>query len=364
MTSQAPDRRTKAIFWILLGLSSTYFAEVTVGNLLFPFFTPFALLVAVPLYALHILVLSAYVVRDRTANLRALFFAGMLFGLYEAYITKVIWDPYWSFAADFRAFGIAVPQTTLLILWYHNFFAFIIPLIICEVMCTNSSKVLDSIPTWIRDMFARHRLKKTAIVVGVVFGLMESVVSKSPLVALASILSGAAVIALVMYYLRDVRGSHRFTLDELLPDRGQSKKLLMALLLFYAVMTPLLLPENLPGLWPQATVWALYALAFTFLYFTLGDKVPQVAPSPETPRGLPKEERAFRWRVWWLFIGVYSAVAMFMSLGLQLLSAVFTLFFHVAGMSLGLFIICSTAYLVVKRRRRLRNRVPSAFDNP
>jgi hypothetical protein len=364
MTGQAPDRRTKTGFWILLGLSSTYFAEVTVGNELFPFFTPFTLLIAVPLYALHILVLSAYVVRGREANLRALFFAGMLFGLYEAYITKVIWAPYWSFAADFRAFGIAVPQTTLLILWYHNFFAFIIPLFACEAMCTRSSKMLDSMPTRVRKMFARHRLKRTAIILGVVFGLVESVVSKSPLVALASVLSGAAVIALFMYYLREVKESNRFTLDELLPDRRQSKKLLMALLVFYAIMTPLLLPENLPDLWPQVTVWALYAVAFTFLYFTLGDRAVTSTPSPETPYCAPKEERAFRWRMWWLFIGVYSAVATIMSFGLQLLSAVFILFFHVAGMSLGLFIICSTAYLTVKRRRRLRNRVPSASDNP
>lgn len=363
MTGQAPGRRTKVIFWILLALSSTYFAEVTVGNELFPFFTPFALLVAVPLYGLHILVLSAYVVRGREVNLRALFFAGMLFGLYEAYITKVIWDPYWSFAADFRAFGIAVPQTSLLILWYHNFFAFIIPLIVCELMCTSSSKVLGSMPTRIRHMFARDRLKRTAIIVGVVFGLVESVVSRSPLVALASVLSGAAVIALFMYHLREAKESQRFTLDELLPDRRQSKKLLMALLVFYAVMTPLLLPEKLPGLWPQVTVWALYAVAFTFLYFTLGEKAEPVTSSPETPLGLPKVERAFRWKIWWLFIGVYSAVAMIMSFGLQLISAIFTLFFHVAGMCLGLFIICSTTYLIVKRRGRSRNQVANAYDN-
>jgi hypothetical protein len=355
MTGQLPDRRTKIIFWILLGLSSTYFAEVTVGNLLFPFFTPFSLLLAVPLYALHILVLSAYVVRGREVNLRALFFAGMLFGLYEAYITKIIWAPTWSFVADFRAFGIAVPQTTLLILWYHNFFAFIIPLGICELMCTRSSRILDSMPTRLKNMFSRHRLKRTAILAGVVFGLVESVVSESPLVALASILSGAAVIALVMYYLRDVRGSHRFTLDEMLPDRRQSKKILIALLVFYAVTTSVLLPEKLPGLWPQVTVWALYAVAFTFLYFTLGDKFPQAASPLETPREMPKKEGAFRWEMWWLFIGVYSAVAAVMSLGLQLGSAVFTLFFHVTGVCLGVFIICSTALWLVKRGRHARN---------
>lgn len=352
MQDMPVDRRTKIVFWILLGLSSTYFAEVTVGNELFPFFTPFTLLIAVPLYTLHILVLSAYVVRDREVNLRALFFAGMLFGLYEAYITKVIWDPYWSFGPDFRAFGIAVPQTTLLILWYHNFFAFIIPLIACEIMCTNSSKILDSMPKRIRRMFNRQRLMKTAIAVGLVFGLVESTVLKSPLVALASILSGGAVIALVMRYLREAKGSNRFTLDELLPDKRASRKLLIALIAFYALMTPLLLPENIPGLWPQVTVWTLYVVAFVFLFFTIGRRAPRLAPPPERPRGLPKDEMAFRWKVWWLFVVVYCATATTMSFGLELISAVFTLFFHVAGVCLGLFILFSTVLLIVRRRGR------------
>ena len=356
MIDSSPDRRTKVVFWILLGLSSTYFAEVTVGNVLFPFFTPFALLVAVPLYTLHILVLSAYVVKDREVNLHALFFAGMLFGLYEAYITKVIWDPYWSFIGDFRAFGIAVPQTTLLILWYHNFFAFIIPLLVCEIMCTNSSRVLQAMPSRIRDSFRPEKLKRTVIIIGIVFGLVESVVSRSPVVSLASVLSGAAVLSLFMYHLTHARGASHFTLDELLPDRRESKKLLAALLVFYAVMTPLLLPESIPGLSPQMTVWALYAVALVLLYFTLGRRATPAQRSSCPLTGLSAEESASRWRLWWLFIAVYSVVATTMSFGLQILSAVFTLSFHVAGVCFGLFIICATVASLLKRRGRFRDR--------
>ena len=55
---------------------------------MFPFFDPFSVLVTCPLYALHILVLGSIVLRHPRPLFASLFFAGVIFGLYEAYITK------------------------------------------------------------------------------------------------------------------------------------------------------------------------------------------------------------------------------------------------------------------------------------
>lgn len=73
MTCTPPDRRTKYLFWILLGLSSTYFAEVTVGNELFPFFTPFTLLfhVAGMCLCMFIVCSTAYLIMKRRGRSKA-----------------------------------------------------------------------------------------------------------------------------------------------------------------------------------------------------------------------------------------------------------------------------------------------------
>ncbi|MFO7944382.1 MAG: hypothetical protein R6U51_08825 [Anaerolineales bacterium] len=63
---------------------------------MFPYFHAWGLLVVVPLYGLHILVLAHLVYRSPQPHFPSLIFAGMLFGLYEAYLTKVLWDPPWG----------------------------------------------------------------------------------------------------------------------------------------------------------------------------------------------------------------------------------------------------------------------------
>ena len=79
---QAPSRKLRLFFWFILGAFSVFFAEVTVGSSMFPFFDPFSIFVTCPLYALHILVLSSIALRHPRPLFASLFFAGAIFGLY------------------------------------------------------------------------------------------------------------------------------------------------------------------------------------------------------------------------------------------------------------------------------------------
>ena len=83
--------KAKYLFWLIMGALSTVLAEVVAGSSPFPFFDAWGILVVFPLYTLHILVLSYIVFRKCVPTLKNLFLAGALFGLYEAYITKVLW---------------------------------------------------------------------------------------------------------------------------------------------------------------------------------------------------------------------------------------------------------------------------------
>jgi len=78
-------------FWVVLGILSTYFAEVLSGSQPFVFFIEFGYVGIIPLYALHTLVLSALAIRPkRPFSIRTLYLFSNLFGMYEAYITKVL----------------------------------------------------------------------------------------------------------------------------------------------------------------------------------------------------------------------------------------------------------------------------------
>ena len=89
----APPRRVRWLFWVILTAFSVFFAEITIGSMMFPFMDPFGLLVTCPLYGLHILVLATIVLKRGRASFASLYFAGNLFGLYEAYITKALVEP-------------------------------------------------------------------------------------------------------------------------------------------------------------------------------------------------------------------------------------------------------------------------------
>jgi hypothetical protein len=65
-----------------------FFAEVAGGSAPFPFFDGWGLYAVLPLYTLHIVFLSFAVLRPgRRVPITALFCAGAVFGLFEAYIS-------------------------------------------------------------------------------------------------------------------------------------------------------------------------------------------------------------------------------------------------------------------------------------
>src|SRR5512138_349608 len=135
----APSRRVRMLFWLILGALSTFFAEVVCGSAPFALVDGGGLLLVLPLYGLHTLVLGTLVLgRPGRVSFGALFLAGVLFGLYEGYITKVLWNPPWD-AEAFRLGGVAVLSTLMLALFWHPFMAFIVPLFAGECLLTGSS---------------------------------------------------------------------------------------------------------------------------------------------------------------------------------------------------------------------------------
>ncbi|NIA12564.1 MAG: hypothetical protein GWP08_00695 [Nitrospiraceae bacterium] len=107
---------------------STAFAEVTCGSDRFPFFLPWGILMVTPLYTLHLVCLASILARTRRLTWPGLCFAGALFGMYEAYITKVLWAPDWGLELAVPFAGVMWLHVVLLVFWWHPLMAFVVPL--------------------------------------------------------------------------------------------------------------------------------------------------------------------------------------------------------------------------------------------
>ncbi|MCX7029656.1 MAG: hypothetical protein NTU62_05995 [Spirochaetes bacterium] len=241
--------RTKLFFWLILGTLSVFYAEVAGGSAPFPFYDAWGLYAVLPLYTLHIVFLSFAVLRPgRRVPITALFCAGAVFGLYEACITKVIWDPTWG-EKGLAVGGVYLAQTAMLVLYWHPFMAFLVPLL------TSSTGVLDSVPTFLGPAVRTPR---------VFIGVSKAVNSPTPLHALVSVLSSAAVPGLlVLLWLRAPGADRRvgLTLSELLPDGRQGLVIGVLLAAYYVVTGFCIRPEAMPRtIVPHLTVWALYVL--------------------------------------------------------------------------------------------------------
>lgn len=254
-TPTKPDLKTKLFFWLILAAFSTFFAEVLSGADMFPFFHGWGLLVVVPLYGLHILVLGHLVFQAPRVRFSSLIFAGMLFGLYEAYLTKVLWAPPWGEVVI--AAGIAPVETLVLVFWWHTWFAFLIPLLAAESILTAGREVQASLPGVFGRLF-NSRWGWTAVLI--FGGVFQSVNSPSVGRSLLSGLSTTAVLAgLVLLFRRLTRGKP-YSLRDLLPDRRQFRILLIPSALMYLSLTLILRPEAIPGLTGQLVIWMLYAV--------------------------------------------------------------------------------------------------------
>jgi len=251
--STRPLRRHKVLFWIILGAFSTFFAEVIAGSTPFPFFAPWGILIVFPLYFLHTLFFFSIVFSYGKPTLGSLYAAGMLFGMYEAYLTKVVWTSYSAEGPILSVGGIAIFETLLLVLFWHSVLAFMLPLLIGETYLTKSKELVGLLPKWVRK---RGRLLFILLLIW--GGLFTSVNSPSlPISILSTLSSGVVLLLLVVLWKKT--GGDNYSMRELLPSRKACKVIAIFLILMYVGYSRLLHWDKLPGFGPQLIVWTIYA---------------------------------------------------------------------------------------------------------
>jgi hypothetical protein len=256
---------------------------------MFPFFTIWGVLVVWPLYLLHLVFFAALVFRFGKPLFWPLYSAGMLFGMYEAYITKVVWTSFRPEGPFYTLGGIALFETIICALFLHPLLAFVVPLLLAELVLTRSNEVLLGLPQGIRNSI----LKRPALWLGALvtmFGLMQFVNSPS---VLSSSLSGAGnglVLGLAVLWWRRTDGN-AWSLRDLLPGPAGLKIFGGILLAWYVFWGFAIKPKSIPSLiHGQLTVWLIYAALILILYGCLLKSRQMVGPT-HVPGTL-----AFTWR--------------------------------------------------------------------
>jgi len=263
-STEEPQLRTKLVFWLLLSVLSVALAEVTVASAPLAFVNPVEAAFLLTFYGSHLLVFAWLAFRCGWPSLAALWFAGVLFGLYEFYITKVLWSPPWG---DTISIGhVDIISLIVLAFFWHPFMAFIFPLAVAETGGTKSRWVADQLPTRVAGLVRNRRSWLFVLGMGaVIHGLLTG----SPGVAIVSMGSALAAVGLAMLWWRHGDRQQRWTLRSLLPNDRQGRWMAVLLAAQYVVFIPTWAPERMPPFAGHVVVWMFYATFALLLWSAL-----------------------------------------------------------------------------------------------
>jgi len=244
---------------LFIGLVVLICAEVFSGaSLQIGIWSPWTWLVTYWLYFAHFFFFTTLAVRTGRTSLWSLYLWGVLFGLYESWISKVIWAGYGGdgklLLGRIGPYGFCEISMVFI---FHPVMSFLIPLAVACVLC-------PSLRRWFPDLawFTGKTRGARAMRVYVVF-------SAAPVVGINSggplnLAINAAVVLALLVVLSMLAGAGLATADGrsiVVFGRWGFCALCVYLLVLYGVMYRVLRPEALPSVPVQLLTFVFYAIA-------------------------------------------------------------------------------------------------------
>jgi len=129
---------------ILIGCLSMFMAEVFAGSSQMWFIDIWSLLVTFWLYLGHLLLFLNLAMRSKRTSIPQLYLWGILFALYESWVTKVLWAGYPGSEGPAIALvgGIAILEFSTLVFFWHPILAFIMPILVYESFSLSNESPL------------------------------------------------------------------------------------------------------------------------------------------------------------------------------------------------------------------------------
>jgi hypothetical protein len=335
-------RKSRWGFCVLTGCLSVFFAEVALGSYPSAYTSIWGWVGVFPVYALHILLLLSVAFSRGVPSLRTLYSLGAVFGLYEAYLTKMLWVHTWGdFQLQFA--GVSWFAVIALVFYWHPLMAFILPAFTAELLLTSTPPNRSIIPAAWRARFVSPRSKtRLALLVGVLLGLNQAGQAQMPFVSLRGFPDALLLAAAVWWWQsRGARGS----LAEFLPSRKACFWLAAGLIAHFMLIGGGLRVEVFPGAAGQSTILALYGFFAWMAWRGLQSPVACVEVEPL------EAEPAFKAKHFaYLVLACFGTSAATQTLLPTVRAPLFAAFL-LAGMLGGIVLVAVNLFKALRRRR-------------
>lgn len=279
--SSVVDVVARAAFLAWLSLLAYGLPEIFAGSSPGGLADPGVWVLAVPVYALHVVFLCDVALRLRRLSWPALYLLGVIFGLYETWITKVVWAGYLDaggYAMGPLLPGFGLHETLGLVLFYHPVSSFLLPVAVLSVLFPAWRAVFPA-PRWLLGPGIWGWVRRGGLVGiwGVASGFNLAswpVYLTTWLPWLGVVLGGYALLALLG--LTKATGRAQTATRPGLSRLGQML-VLAALIVVYWVSYDLIEPERLPSRAVQLETLAVYALLIALILRTAPASSPTAA---------------------------------------------------------------------------------------
>jgi hypothetical protein len=252
-------------FGLLVATLSLALPEVITMNDPVPWAHPGGYILGYPVYGLHILVLGGLMYRFTRVRLVTLSAWGGLFGLYEGYLIKQLWNPNWGEDATLAVGGVRVLQTLLLVFFVHTVLAFVLPLAIAELFLSRRGPVCRTLRVPASGWGMAWAVVGTALWLGLLIG--GNLADRGGREAFGAPAIAVTVVAVPAAVWRWGLKGHRFRIQELMPHGAGLWVLCGLLAVEYAVYSRLIRPEAMPTEWlPHVMVVAIYAFLVALVW--------------------------------------------------------------------------------------------------
>jgi len=257
------SKKTRFLLLMLLSMISVFFAEVISGSMKYPLLDLWGYFIVIPLYGLHTIILLYIIVRtneNKRILFSTLYFAGVLFGLYEAYLTKVLWvglSP-----EKFMFLELSIIDFIVLVFFWHPIFSFIIPSLVFEKLMTNTDYIYQGLPKLVRSIL---ETKIGIVILFIVIGAFSAFNGLSMDGLFLSLITMSGPIILIIYLFRRKDIHLKYSLSEILPSKRGIIFCSVYLTLIYLFLTFTVSFEVLT-LSNQIVIWVNY-LIFGFIFY-------------------------------------------------------------------------------------------------
>jgi len=284
----------KLAIFLLVGSLAMLLTEVFAGSFPLWFVSVSGWLIVFPLYLGHLLFFLNVAMRIRKTSLNHLYFFGVLIALYESWITKVLWAGYPGSNGPIVGtfLGVASLEFSVLVFFWHPLFAFMLPLLMFEVLAVstspNSGFEKRLFPTHLSILERKTELGLIfllAAVIGAAFLTNNSNVSQNPAIAISSAL-GSTLIILLLYGVVRTRPD-AFSVESLRLSTGKLTLVAAYLVFLYVFMFIFQHPEDIPNYpTPILAIIGFYGLVALIIKAS-----PKDRPNPQVT--VPKANRLF-----------------------------------------------------------------------